>query len=312
MGCFDNMAEEYYDPDSTCRRTTWIVLGSILAVCILIVGFTLLGVSVNKKVENNQYGIVYHKTTTMSFGPVLDQGIHAIPPGSEILIFVRTLQDVDTGEIQCYSSDRLVMTLTVSVQYQLVKEEIISTILKKYNGNDNFRTILKNIVESVIISQCGQYTAEDFYVQRAQVDTDMKDSLLVAVNNKSLGATIEFFQLLNIQFPVEFSTAITEKQIAIQNATTTLNQRTSLLISANTTYLEALRIANVTMQNAENTADVTLRQANATSNVIFNQWYQRGLAYSSIKNSLNLDQTGFINYLKNEAIRLASAPIISI
>lgn len=312
MGIFESLAESYYDKQNGCKRTTWIIIGSIFAFCIIIIGFALIGVSVNKKIENNEYGIEFHKSTTMEFGKIHEQGIYSIPPGSEMLIFVRTLQDVDSGIIDCFSSDKIVIKLTIAVQYQLVKEQIIPIILKKFDGNDNFKNILKFIVQNIIINRCGQFTAENYYDQRAIIDKDMYDSLVAEVNNNTLGATIEFFQLINIQFPDKFSQAISEKQITIQKEITTLNERTSLIIQANTSLLQAKRQAEIILINAQNTVNINLRQANTTKLVVENQWVQRGLAFNSIKTSLNLTQEQFIQYLKSEIIRTRTNAIISI
>lgn len=318
MGCFDSIADFYYGTDHqpAHRWATWITIGTVCGVatlvCVLIVGFSLLGVSVNKRVENDEYGIVYHDTTTMNFGKIYEQGVYAIPPGTRMLIFKRTLQDVDLEPITCFSSDKILIVLTVSTQYQLIKDKIIDVILKKYGGNSHFKNILRFIVQNVIINRCGQYTAEDYYVRRAQIDEDMYQSLLTDVNNNTIGATIEFFQLINIAFPTEFSAVISRKQIVIQNATTILNQRISLLTAANTTYLQAQRTANITIATADNTAQINLKQAQTTSNVIYNQWYQRGLAYHSIKKELNLTESQFIEYLRSEVLRTASNAIISI
>lgn len=310
MGCFESIAESYYG-DGSCRRTTWITCGSIFGVCIVIIGFALLGVSVNHKVENNEYGVVFINTT-MEFGNVYEQGIYSIPPGSSIFYFERTLQDVDLEPIVCFSSDKVQLVLNISAQYRLVKELLIPIILQKYDGNDNFKNILSYVVQNIVMKRCGQYSGEDYYIKRATIDNDMYISLLADVNNVTIGATIEFFQLVNINFPKDFSDAITQKQIVIQNATTVLNQRTSLLIAANTTLLQAQRTANIMLMNANNTAEVNLKQAMVTSNIIYNQWYQRGQAYISVKNYLNLNESQFIDYLRNEVLRNVPSPIINI
>ena len=311
MGCFDSCGDAYYKKNSKCRKVTWIVIGTTLGTILLIISFTLLGISF-KRVEQTEYGIAYYNTTTMEFGDTYEQGVYPIAPGAEMMIFTRTLQDVDTGDIICFSSDKIVIVLTIAVQYQLVKDDIISIILKKYGGNDKFENVFKYIVQNIIINRCGQYTAEDYYVHRAIIDEDMYKHLLDEVNSNNVGATIQLFQLTNIKFPPAFSEVISEKQITIQNAITTLNQRASQLIAANTTLLEAQRTANIILINANNTARINLQQAESTSNVIYNQWYQRGLAYASVKTSLGLDENQFIEYLKNEIIRTAPHAVISV
>lgn len=312
MGCFEEIVEPYYDPDSSCKKIFWIVISIILGVSVLVISFALLGVSVNKVVENNEYGVVYYGKTTMEFGNIYEQGIYSISPGASMMIFHRTLQDVDTGTIGCFSSDRIQITLTVAAQYQLVKNDIIPAILQTYGGNDEFVKILSFVIKNLIIERCGQYSAEDFYNFRAEIDQDMYQTVLVDVNNNTIGATIEFFQLINIGFPTEFSHAITGKQIVIQEAVTKLNQRSSLLTAANTTLLQAQRTANITLLNAYNTAEINLRTANTTRDIIFTQWLKRAESYLSIMTTLGLNETGFIEYLRNDVLRFVNSPIINI
>lgn len=313
MGCIDYLSECFYGPNSQRnQKKVFMYMIVTLIIFSVIIGFVLLGISVNKKVENNEYGIVYYSSTTMEFGDTYEQGIYSIPPGSELKIFIRTLQDVDLEPIVCYSSDKIVIILTVSVQYQLVKDNIIDIILKKYGGNDNFKNILRSIVQNIIINRCGQYNAEDYYIKRAIIDQDMHQNLLNDINNNSIGATIEFFQLINIEFPEDFSDIINRKQVVIQNETTILNQRVSLLIAANTTLFQAQKIANITIETALNTAQINLKQAQVQSDVITTQWYNRALTYFEIKSKLNLTDKLFIQYLKSEILRTSNTPLINI
>lgn len=313
MGCMDYLSEWFYGPNSQRnQKRVFIYLMITLVICVIIIGFVLLGISVNKKVENNEYGIVYYGSTTMEFGDTYEQGIYSIPPGAELKIFIRTLQDVDLEPITCYSSDKIVITLTVSVQYQLVKDNIIDIILKKYGGNGNFKNILRSIVQNIIINRCGQYNAEDYYIKRAIIDQDMHQNLLNDINNNSIGATIEFFQLINIEFPSDFSNIINRKQVVIQNKTTILNQRVSLLTAANTTLFQAQKTANITIETALNTARINLKQAQIQSEIITTQWYNRALAYSEIKTRLNLSDEQFIQYLRSDILRTVNGPIINI
>ena len=311
MGCFDSCGKAWWKKDSGCRKTTGIVLSVTFGVIVVVVGAALLATSF-KRVEQAEYGIAYYNRTTMEFGDTYEQGVYLLSPGATMLIFARTLQDVETEPINCFTADKIIVTLTVAVQYQLVKDDIIPIILKQYGDNEKFENILKYIVQNIIINRCGQYNAEDYYVHRATIDSDMYQHLLNEVNSNSIGATIELFQLTNIAFPKDFSDVISQKQVIIQNAVTTLNQRASQLISANTTLLEAQRTANIVLINANNTVTINLRQANATRDVIYNQWYRRGLAYSAIKSELTMDEKQFVEYMRNEIIRTIPGAVVSI
>ena len=291
-----------------CWKIVTIIL--VLLGVLLIIIFSLIGVSVNKVVENNEYGVEFNNIT-MEFGDIKEQGIYSIPPGTSMFRFNRTVQEIE-DTVTCFSSDKITITLKIATQFLLQKDGLIDHILKEYDGNDNFKYFLSVNIKNIVIDRCGQYTAENYYVKRADIDRAMFEEVLNGINNNLLGATIELFQLKEVSFPGEFSNIITQKQVVIQNATTIGNQRASLLIAANTTLEQAKKHVLTLLINANNEAEINLKQANATNQIILNEWEKRGQSFFAIKTSLNLNETGFIDYIESELLRKATNSIVNI
>eukprot|EP01113_Clastostelium_recurvatum_P015691 TRINITY_DN187_c0_g1_i2.p1 TRINITY_DN187_c0_g1~~TRINITY_DN187_c0_g1_i2.p1 ORF type:complete len:325 (+),score=108.39 TRINITY_DN187_c0_g1_i2:45-977(+) len=310
MGCFAGLAQ-FYEPGSGTRKRSIRAIISLTVIFLTVLVITLLALSTNKKVANDQYGVVYDNIMQEFRLPVLVQTITTIPPQCVLILLPRTLQDVDVDDIICFSRDKIKITLTVAVQYQLIQDDLISIIMKQYNGNPNFESVLQHVVTSVIITRCGQYNAEDFYVIRGAIDLDMYQALVGSVNG-TYGANIQYFQLVNIGFPTGFSNAIAQKQIVIQNATTVLNQRQSLIIRAQTGLLQAQKTADISIINANNTARITLDQAQASADVVATQWQKRASSYVTAMNQLNLNESQFIEYLKSEILRTSPNLVVNL
>ncbi len=293
-------------------------IGGFLCISLTLLTIVLLAVTVNKRVEQDEFGVIYNDFTKQ-FGKIYDQGVYAYGVGDKFIKFKRTLKDVDIDQINCITKDKIVIGLTISAQYQYNRDDLIPVVLQNFNNGDGYESFLSNIVRNIILRQCGLYDAESYYTDRGNIYNNMYDSLLNEINNNTnigsnynLGATIEFFQLKNIDFPDTFAQAITSKQLVMQNKITKLNDRTTQLILANTTLLQNQRQADIILINSNTQANINMNQAQTSYDVIVNQWNLRSNTYKSIIDNLKLNQSQFIEYLKSEAIRNSIAPVISI
>ena len=79
---------------------------------------TLLALSVNRQVEQDEYAVQYY-VHTKSFGPLLEQGKHTTKVDTKFFIFPRTVYDLGIPTITCLSSDKIEIDLTVDVQAAL-------------------------------------------------------------------------------------------------------------------------------------------------------------------------------------------------
>ena len=101
-----------------------------------------------------------------------------------------------------------------------------------------------------------------------------------------------------------------EKQNVEQNLVTARNDRQNELISAQTKYLEAQQSAQITLINANKTANIIRNQAEQSEDIIKTEWENRGIAYRSIVDTLELSEAEFLEYLNTELIRNVEKAIV--
>lgn len=276
----------------------WIL--GILLFGGIITMITLLTLYISYPVEQSEYAVGYN-TYNMEFTKIYEQGKYPIGVGEEMIVVERTLQDYNR-DLTCMTKDKILINLNIGLQYQYQKKDLINKILKEFSSIDNFKNFLFDRITSSIINSCLAYNAEEYYTDRSSIDRYMYNSLITDVNNYDLGATIGFFQLINIQFPVEISNAITQKQNIEQEALTATNERASKLTEANTKKLEMERQADIQIINAYTSSNVTLNQAQANFQIQQVLWENRAFAYSHANDVLGLNSTELIEYIQSDLI----------
>lgn len=295
-----------------CAFKVWHFLVTLASVAVFLLTVVLLGVSVNQAVAQDEYGVVYHNFTK-AFGPTYVQGTYALDVGEKLFKFKRTLQDVKVSQVDCISKDGLKLTLHVAAQYQYIPDALIPIVLKSFDTDANYNSFLGNIVTNIVLRQCGLFTTQQYYTARGLVFGSMYDALVNEINNSTdFAATIEFFQLLNIAFPDDYQSVITEKQHLVQTETTTLNIRTTQLIDANTTLLQNRIQANVILINAANQVAIITNQANASYGVVLSQWRQRLSTLRAIVDNLKLNHTQLLDYLSSELVRQSTGAVLGL
>jgi len=273
-----------------------------MSVVLLIV---LLVETVNYEVTQTDYAIGYD-TYGMKFTKVYEQGRHVKQVGEHWTKIQRTLQEMNKDDEECLTNDKVLVDLTYSLQFGYLKEDLISIIKRLFHDDGNYKSMLRNLVESSIATTCTNYKAEDFYNKRSTIDEAMFANLLIAVNDQNIGSEIAFFQLQNIGFPTEFSDLIALKQNTQQEAQTALNDRQSILTQANTGLLEAGRTAEIILIDAYNAANITLNSATTNSTAQQELWYNRAFAYKQTQLTLGYNGSDTIAYIVSENVQVAN------
>ena len=277
------------------KRTKYLFL-----LAGLITMISLLALYVNYPVEQTEYAVGYD-TYNMKFTKIYEQGRYPIKVGEKMIKIPRTLKDFNR-EITCMTKDKILIDLDVGIQYLYQKDDLIPKILKEFSTVDSFNSFLFDRITSSIINSCLSFDSGEYYIERSVIDRHIYDQLILDINNKSIGANIEFFQLVNIEFPSEISSAITQKQNIEQESLTAQNDRSTKLTEANTKLYETQRTANILIINAENQANITINQANTNAQAQNILWMNRAYTYKHISNLLNLNSTQLIDYLQSDLI----------
>lgn len=273
------------------------VIGLIVAVGCVLLAIVIPAIIVNQEVKQDQYAVGYNQYE-MEFTEVYDQGLHTLEVGEELIFFKRTLQDFKT-DLTCLSSDRVELDLSISLQYELVEDDLIRVILRQFGSNGVHNKFLVGRILSSVSESCLKFTAEDYFNIRETINDEMLAGLVSNINDEDLGTLVQFFQLVNIQFPTEFSALIEEKQRVEQTGDTELNNRQSVLTDANTALLEAQVAADITLLNANNTAVINLNRATTDANAQKALWDGRAFAYGDAASTLGFNSTDMILYIQS-------------
>ena len=277
------------------------IFGIIILVGGIITMISLLALYINYSVEQDEYAVGYD-TYNMKWTKIYNQGRYPIKVGENMIKIKRTLQEF-SKDISCLTKDKILLDINIALQYQYEKDKLIPVILEQFSSIDNYKQFLFDRITSSIMNSCLSYDAEQYYTDRSAVDAHMYSQLIHDINYNNIGANVEFLQLVNIQFPVQISTAITQKQNIDQEALTVMNDRSTLLTNANTELLETIRTSNILLINANNTANIILNQAETNAEIQNMLWTKRAYGYEHASGKLGLNSSQIIDYIESDIIQ---------
>ena len=192
--------------DLTISKIVGIVAGIIIFI-LLIVGIA--------SITTVPTGFVGVKTR---FGKVQDdviqEGLNTKAPFIEKIVKI----DCRTQKVELESAtatkDLQEVTFKIAVNFNINKET--ANELYRTTGT-NYQDIVVNpaILES-IKAVTAQYTAEELITKRSEVSNKMQDTLKEKIENK--GFNVVDFNIIDLDFSVEYNQAIENKQVAEQQA----------------------------------------------------------------------------------------------
>jgi regulator of protease activity HflC (stomatin/prohibitin superfamily) len=264
----------------------------------LIVFFTTIFFTTSYfRVEQDEYAVVTNNISMQFNDKILTQGSYILTPFSYLIIFKRTLQNIELGELQCMSADSVMLKIHVAIQYKLSRESLIPIILKQFDNNDVYVDFLHALLRSAVLNSCLDFSAIEYYEERTKVDLTMFNNLILEINDINIGASVEYFQLVDITYPPEYQTSLHDKQNIKQELITAENNRKTDIINANTFLKESKINAQINIINAYNVANITTYNAIVQYDIIINKWTTCSTYYLNIVQNLNLSTDDLLNYI---------------
>ena len=280
-----------------------------LGVCItfalgmFVMMVSLLAMYTLQEVKQSQFAVEYN-TYEISFGPVLSQGKYDVAVGSELITFQRTLQDLNLGTMSCLSKDQVVVTLEINIQIQYTAEALVPIILEQYGTDKIFKTFLAGMAQSSIKNSCAAFDADDYFTSRALIDIAMTERVSEIINPESLGTSVVFFQLADIQFPPSYRAVLTSKQTTAQAEVTLENDRLNQLTIANTNLFVANNTANIKIIRSRQEAAGILNLATTSKLAIEAFWDSRSESFEAVMTNLQYTNTSqLLDFINSEIIR---------
>lgn len=271
------------------------IVGIVLALIIII---TLITVSLHK-IDYDEVGIEYNTLTkSVDQDEILEEGRHVLTPVSKIFRFTRTLQTVDlTGDnsIECLTNEGLVMNIGIETQFQINTDRLFD-IFDEFGEEDNYVPYIESITKDAIRDVCANYSGEDFFFNRGNIDLALSTYLIQVYNESNAYATNELVQLTSVVHPDEYDTISRSREAVGQENDRLLREREENITNAQTRLLSAVINAEISLIEANGTRDGIIAEANALYSSEVNRWRARADALVAIKNGIeNVSNYDFIN-----------------
>jgi regulator of protease activity HflC (stomatin/prohibitin superfamily) len=279
----------------------WILL--VIGVILMIV---LLAVSI-KDIDHDEFGIAYNQVTRTLGDEVLSEGRHTLTPGDKIFTFDNKIV-TRTEDIECISKDGLIITFSVATQYRIIRDDA-RDILFEFKDQDGLFNFVDYPIRDTVKDSCATFSGEDFFSQRGVVEQDMAANTSFVLTHTNTRVTPSFVQLKNIHLPAEFSTAIQQVQLALEDVDVAHNERAQKIIVAQTDFLKAEQDALIVLDLANARASGFIAQANEQASARSAIWTERKNAVVFGATSLNMTAADYVNnVLLLEVLSAATTP----
>lgn len=234
-------------------------------------------------------------------------GLFVGPPGFEFIKFPSTFITVNLNDRTCVSSDGLLVTFSVTFQYQMTIANV-SPAIEKYRDFDKWASIVEQAGISAIHHSCADFYVSEFQNKRGIIQSTMEGNLKLKLEGneetgeEGVNAIAVSLQLSYIGLPTEYNTAVAEKQAAEEDIALAIAQRKQETTKANTELLRAKEEARKIQDTANNEAEVVLTEARLKAEETLYSFEKEAQALVEVRESLNLTTEGVLAYLSNRLL----------
>lgn len=281
-----------------CLATFLLILGGVVVTSI-------------GTVPPLHYGLKYNALNKMADTEnVYTSGRYLVGPWNSFLIFPATTQNIEfTNEprigmagarmasLHSRTREGLSLHLQISLQYKLLEEQI-GKLYTEFNMG--FQDMYISVIRDVIIKTAAEYHAPQLWNERRELGDEMQRRVDKAL--KRTYAECWGLQLLFIDLPDRFESAIVNTQVQKQNILTQENAQAAARIRAETSVIQAQFENNVTVTLAGGRADYQLITKTAEAQARQNRIDAEAKVVGQVKKDLGLGGTGLVKYQKYAAL----------
>ena len=279
------------------HRQIFVVLG--LVVSIILISLSL------QRLSSTTYGVEYDKWAKRLDDATKLGGLHLGPIAYRFIKFPST-QISETVEDTCVSRDGLRVRFMVTYQYQMPAENLVA-VVEKYKDYKSWGMVVEAAGYSAVQHSCSLFNITNFQTKRNLIQDAMFDNLRIKLEGSnetepSFGvyARAVSLQLKNVDLPVAYKNAVSEKQSAEEDISLAKNERTQLVTIATTELLTAQEEAIKIKDRAMNDVNVTLTEAQLKANEITFAFGKETEVLTQAKANFGLDDNGVISYMSNQ------------
>merc|ERR1712157_226982 len=156
---------------------------------------------------------------------------------------------------------------------------------------------------------CSEFTVTEFQNKRGVIQENMLENLKTKLqgseddeDDDGVNAVAVSLQLSHLKLPLDYNSAVAEKQAAQEDIALAKAQRKQETTKANTELLRAQKEAEKIKDSAQNEAEVVLTEARLKAEETTYSFQKEAEALVEVKNRLNLTTEGVFAYLANKLL----------
>ena len=257
--------------------------------------------------EATKFGLNYSWISKSISPNVKENGLYFIGIGHSFIKFLKTVQTIEfsniktanQGSIQSRTSDGLEVTLEISFQYILQKDQIYK-LYSKYGKYYNY--IFQNIAVHTLTEEATKYTAYNFFMDRGKIKDDFQFEL-DKIFQKLCYSNIKFLQLRSVDLPTLFEASIQESEVKKQDIQKAKAEQNKIIIEVDTKIKAAEFQKDVIINKAEGEAEAIYKQNKADVESLMKMQETQVGVYKALKKTLNLSNEKLLNLMKSKLIK---------
>jgi len=256
-----------------------IVTSSTVAICAIIVIIVCLSCSYSK-VEMTEVGLLYsHASRKIDRTQIYTAGRYYVGVGGEFITFPITQQELQLPPFESRTADGLKIELQVSLNYKIQKE--FKKVLAIYDHfGANCQSFISRLAMNIIRDASANFTAFAYSVNRSQVSVEMETA--IRDDMAEIGFDLESVQLLNIQFPTNFSTTLSNTLMLQQQVTQAEKDKAAELVSLEGEYSKSNITADGLISDAMSEATSIKENADADAESLLFTLEKEGISHRSM------------------------------
>jgi len=258
-----------------------IAFGVTVGVCLVIVIIILIATSF-AKVDMTDIGLLYsHASRRIDRERLYPAGRYYVGVGGEFITFPLTLTEMELPLFESRTADGLKIVLQVSVNFKIEKD--FKKVLSIYDHfGTNYSGFISRLAMNIIRDASARFSAFSYSINRSQVSLEMERDIRDDMNE--IGFALESVQLLNIQFPSNFSATLSNTLMLQQQVTQAEREKEAEQVSLDGDYAKSNITAQGIISDAKSQATSIQQNADAES-----QSLQATLASEGISHKRMID-----------------------
>lgn len=285
------------------EKRTRKILCAVLAFVVTCVIIGVLAASL-RKVGTTEFGLEYNIHAKELDDAAKSGGLFLGPPGYEFIKFPSTFITVALDDRICVSNDGLLVTISVTFQYQMTELNLVPAI-EKFRDYHKWADIVEQAGLSAVHHSCSEFQVTEFQSKRGIIQDKMLENLKLKLEGdqkrgeEGVNAVAVSLQLRFVGLPKEYNDAVAEKQSSEEEIAVAIAQRKQETTKANTELLRAKEEARRIMDTARNEAEVLLTEARLQAEETLFAFEKEADALVQVKESLGYTTEGVLAYLSN-------------